>query len=365
MTAAGSAFSSTYSQAREQFLAAADRAGLAVESRPHPLKGRDGETLAIDVARDGPPDAACLLVLTSACHGIEGFCGSGAQVAALRDDDWRSHAARHGVAVLYVHALNPFGFSHWRRTTHENIDLNRNFHDFSKPLPVNATYREVHDLLLPEQWPPPPANEAALMQWVAAHGEAAFQAAVSGGQHEFPGGMFFGGTSPSWSNLAFREVLRAHGRHSARIAWIDFHTGLGPSGHGERIFCAHDDPATFDRASAWWGGGGRTPVTSIYDGSSSSAPLTGMMWSAFYDECAQAEYTGITLEYGTLPMMVTLQALRADHWLRLHPEAPPQLAAQIKRTIKDTFYVDTHEWKAQVLAQAREALFQAADGLSR
>jgi hypothetical protein len=42
MTAASSAFSSTYSQARERFLEAADHAGLAVECKPHPLKGRDG-----------------------------------------------------------------------------------------------------------------------------------------------------------------------------------------------------------------------------------------------------------------------------------------------------------------------------------
>jgi hypothetical protein len=365
MTAASTAFSSSYTQARERFLQAADSAGLAVESKPHPLKGHDGETLAIDVARDGPPDAACLLVITSACHGVEGFCGSGVQVAALQDEDWRSHAARHGVAVLYVHALNPHGFSHWRRTTHENIDLNRNFHDFGKPLPVNAAYRELHELLLPRQWPPSAANEAALMQWAGAHGEAAFQTAVSGGQHEFPDGLFFGGTSPSWSNVAFREVLRAHGRHAARIAWIDLHTGLGPLGLGERIFCAHDDGATLERASAWWSGGGRTPVTSIYDGSSSSAPLTGMMWSSFYDECPQAEYTGITLEYGTLPLMETLQALRADHWLHLHPGALPEVAAQIRQQMKDTFYVETDAWKEQVLSQARDALFQAADGLSR
>jgi hypothetical protein len=365
MTQASSAFSSTYSQARERFLEAADRAGLAVECKPHPQKGPGGETLAIDVARDGPPDAACLLVVTSGCHGVEGFCGSGVQVAALRDDDWRSHAARHGVAVLYVHALNPFGFSHLRRVTHENIDLNRNFHDFAKPLPVNAAYRELHPLLLPAQWPPSPSNEAALMQWVAVHGEAAFQTAVSGGQHEVAEGLFFGGTSPSWSNLAFREVLRAHGRRAARIAWIDLHTGLGPSGLGERIFCARDDPATFERAGAWWNGGGRTPVTSIYDGSSTSAPLTGMMWSSFYDECPQAEYTGMTLEYGTLPIMETLNALRADHWLHVHPDAPAALAARIKQQLKETFFVDTDEWKESVLGQAREALFQAADGLSR
>jgi hypothetical protein len=62
--------------------------------------------------------------------------------------------ATQGVAVLYVHALNPYGFSHIRRATHENVDLNRNFHDFSKPLPVNEAYRELHPLLLPDQWPP-------------------------------------------------------------------------------------------------------------------------------------------------------------------------------------------------------------------
>jgi hypothetical protein len=365
MTAASSAFSSTYGQARERFLEAADRAGLAVECKPHPLRGRDGEALAMDVARDGPPDAACLLILTSACHGVEGFCGSGVQVAALRDEEWRSHAARHGVAVLYVHALNPFGFSRWRRATHENIDLNRNFHDFSKPLPVNADYREVHGFLRSGEWPPSLANDAALLQWVGTRGEAAFQAAVSGGQHEFPDGLFFGGTSPSWSNLATREVLRAHGRRAARIAWIDIHTGLGPAGVGERIFCAHDDEATLRRARAWWDGGGSTPVTSIYDGSSSSAFLTGMMFSAAYEECPQAEYTGIALEYGTLPKEATLQALRAELWLHLHPEAPPRLAAQIEQQIKDAFYVDTEEWKEQVLGQARDALFQAADGLSR
>jgi hypothetical protein len=365
MTLASSAFSSTYSQARERFLEAADRAGLAAQCKLHPLKGRDGETLAMDVVLDGSPEAACLLVVTSGCHGVEGFCGSGVQVAALRDEEWRSHAARHGVAVLYVHALNPFGFSHWRRATHENVDLNRNFHDFSKPLPVNGAYGELHRLLLPAQWPPTAENEAALMQWAGAHGPAALQAAVSGGQYEFAHGLFFGGTSPSWSNRAIRDVLRVHGPRAARIAWIDIHTGLGPPGVGERILCARDDEATLQRARAWWDGGGDTPVTSIYDGSSSSAFLTGMMFSAAYEECPQAEYTGIALEYGTLPMIDTLQALRADHWLHLHPEAPPGLAAQIKQQIKDAFYVDTAEWKEQVLGQARDAMFQAADGLSR
>lgn len=363
--AARDVFSSSYAQARTRFLAAADAAGLAVESKPHPLKGRDGEELAMDVARDGPPNADKLLIVSSACHGVEGFCGSGVQVAALQDSQWREHASRQGVAVLYIHALNPYGFSHIRRTTHENVDLNRNFQDFSKPLPVNEAYRDLHPLLLPDEWPPSPANTAAIGNYLATHGQAAFQAAITRGQHDFPDGLFFGGRQPTWSNLTLREVLRAHGRRAARMAWIDFHTGLGPSGVGERIFAGRDDAAAVARARDWWGAQGATPITSIYDGSSTSAFLTGMMWGAAYDECPQAEYTGIALEYGTVPVLETLQALRGEHWLHVHPEASPALAAQIKRQMLDAFYTDTDEWKGKVLEQGLNVLFQAAEGLTR
>jgi len=364
MSAVADAFAGSYTQARRKFLDAAAHAGLSVDSWLHPLKGGDGEELAMDVVRDGPADSSALLILSSACHGVEGFCGSGVQVAALRDAQWRAHAQAKGVAVLYIHGLNPYGFSHLRRTTHENVDLNRNFQEFSRPLPVNEAYREVQPLLLPQEWPPTAANNADIERYVASNGEAAYQAAVSRGQHEFPDGLFFGGTAACWSNSTLREVLRAHARRAARIGWIDIHTGLGPAGVGERIYAARDDKATLKRARAWWDGGGKTPVTSIYDGSSTSAFLTGMMFNAVYDECPQAEYTGIAMEYGTVPVMQTLQSLRGEQWLQRHPEAAQALARQIRQQVKVAFYTDTVEWKEQVVAQAREALFEATDGLA-
>jgi hypothetical protein len=365
VSGAGLAFSSSYAEARSKFLQAATDAGLQVESHAHPQKGASGESLAMDVARDGPADAQALLLLSSACHGVEGFCGSGVQISALRDAAWRERAHAAGVAVLYVHALNPHGFSHIRRTTHENVDLNRNFHDFSQPLPVNEPYRELHPLLLPTGWPPSPENEAAIGLYVARHGEAAYQAAITRGQHEFPQGLFFGGTEPTWSNRTLRQVLREHGRRAKRLAWIDIHTGLGPSGVGERIFAGRDDPAAVQRARDWWAGGGATPVTSIFDGSSSSAFLTGLMCYSAYEECPQAEITGIAMEYGTVPVLQTLQALRAEHWLHLHADAPAELARAIKQQMKDAFYTDTEVWKEAILRQAREALDQAVAGLAQ
>jgi hypothetical protein len=261
--------------------------------------------------------------------------------------------------VVYVHALNPHGFSHVRRVTQENVDLNRNFQDFSKPLPDNTAYKEVQHLLLPDQWPPNEANQQATMQYIAQYGMPKLQSAVSQGQHHHPEGLFFGGQAPTWSNQTIRKVLKQQAASAQKLAWIDLHTGLGPSGVGERIYAGANDAAAIARARQWWGPG----ITSIYDGSSSSAFLTGLMWMSVQDECPHAEYTGIALEYGTLPMNDMLSALRADHWLHIHPEASDELKKSIKAQIFAAFYTDTDVWREQIISQAREAMFQAVEGL--
>ncbi len=352
-------FAQSYAEARRKFIAAASAAGHEPAPHPHPLLGRDGETLAMDVARFGAADAPALLVITSGCHGVEGFCGSGVQNALLADAGLHAAAARAGVALLYIHALNPYGFSWLRRTTHENVDLNRNFQDFSKPLPRNAAYDRLAHLIVPAEWPPTPEVKVGLADFVAEHGAKALQAAISSGQYEHPQGLFYGGRNPTWSQQTLRHVLQDHGRRCRRLAWIDLHTGLGPSGHCERIWTGPDDAADVVRARRWWG----AEVTSIYDGTSESALLTGLMWLAAGQECAQAEYTGIAMEYGTQPFEQVMNALRADQWLENHPEAPHSMRLQIKRHMRDAFYTDTDTWKTKVVEQGIAAASQAVAGL--
>ena len=349
-------FSQSYAEARSKFLAAARSRDLALETHVLPDHvGVDGEALAMDVAIVAAPGAEGVLVLTSATHGVEGHCGSGAQIALLRDDDFLRAAREARVAVLFVHAVNPYGFSHQRRVNEDNADLNRNFRDFGVPAPGNPAYAEVHALLIPPAWPPAPEHEARLAAYIAAHGARAFQAVVTGGQYAFPDGLFYGGARPAWSNMTVRDVLRRHAAGHDRVGWIDFHTGLGPRGHGEKIFAGRDNRKDFARARAWWG----PEVTSIYDDSSSSAKLTGLMCNAAYDECPDAQYTGIALEYGTVPLPEVLQALRADHWLHNHADAPTAQRAAIRKQMREAFYVDTDEWKEQVHAQARAAALAA------
>ncbi len=353
-------FSQSYAEARGKFLAAAEAVRLDVQSHLHPMLGRDGEPLAMDVVRDGPQDARSLLIVSSACHGVEGFCGSGVQTMLLRDAAWREAAHAAGVAVLYIHALNPYGFSWWRRTTHENVDLNRNFHDFSQPLPANPGYDELAAALVPAHWPPSDEVNAFTTRYAQQHGMPALQAAVSGGQYDHPQGLFYGGRNPTWSHVTLRHVLRDHATRCARLGWIDLHTGLGPSGVGERIFACRDEAAALHRARDWWG----DKVTSIYDGSSTSAPLKGLMWESAYQECPQAEYTAIALEYGTLPILAMIEALRADQWAEMHPDAPAAQLAAIKQQTREAFYTDTDEWKQRIAEQALDAALGAVRGLA-
>lgn len=352
-------FSQTYAQAREKFLAAARRAEGSIQSYAHPdLCGAQGEELAMDVTRIGRADAHDMLILTSATHGVEGFCGSGCQIALLDDASLVKRLRDGKVSVLMIHAINPFGFSWIRRTNEDNVDLNRNFLDHAYAT-ENTAYAEIHHLLLPETWPPSPENQGKIDHYIETHGHNAFQLAVSGGQYQFPDGMFYGGTKPTWSNRTLRRILREHGAGKKRIGWIDFHTGLGPCGFGEKIYAGLNTADDIARARTWWG----NDVVSTHDGSSVSARLQGVVRGAVYDECPHVEFSAIGMEYGTTPLTETLHSLRAEHWLQNHPEASSAQRKAIKQGLRDAFYVDTDDWKRLVLKQAREVSVQALDVL--
>jgi hypothetical protein len=127
-------FASTYSEARAKFLAAARRAKANLTHHALPnLYGPEKEDLFIDVAQLGSNNPDSLLILISGTHGVEGFCGSGCQVGYLADELYEVLPSKSG--AILIHALNPFGFAWLRRVNEDNIDLNRNFHDFSKSLP--------------------------------------------------------------------------------------------------------------------------------------------------------------------------------------------------------------------------------------
>ena len=194
-----------------QFLDAARRIGGTLKSTEHPSKGAADESLTVDVLRMGSADASRLLIVTSGTHGIEGFCGSAIQSAWL--DARLDRMLSPNVAVLLVHALNPYGFSWLRRTDADNIDLNRNFIDFGQPRRTNAAYEEIHAALVPADWDgvARAAADAHLQRYIDERGMRSLQAAVFGGQYDHADGLVYGAEAlrgPTYCGVRSSESTR-------------------------------------------------------------------------------------------------------------------------------------------------------------
>lgn len=354
-------FSSDYAEARQRFLKAAGHLGCYIQSFINPAgPGRGGEDLCMDAALFGDASAPALLVTTSGVHGEEGYCGSGCQTALLSDLPLLDRARAGGVAILAIHAVNPYGFSWGRRGNEDNIDLNRNFCDFSRPLRDNPYYGDLHPLLVPEIWPPPPENEQAIEAFISREGGQAYRIGLMQGQHTHPEGLFYSGRDAAWSNVTLRGIMAGFGRGRQRIGWIDYHTGLGPYGHGEKIF-VQDDRVAYTRARSWWG----LDVTAVSDPESSTVDIDGTVSQALLEECPDVpERTFMALEYGTVPLDQVALALRGDRWLAARPDADPVVRQALRQQHRQAFYPDHDDWRGAVLGQSRVSLLQAIIGLS-
>ncbi|MET0541288.1 MAG: M14 family metallopeptidase [Variovorax sp.] len=355
-------FSASYGEARARFLRAAARNDSAVQS--HLLathRGLEDEQLATDVVRLGPPNATRMLAVTSGTHGVEGFCGSAAQLALLHDKPLHALLRRLDVAILIVHAVNPYGFSHLSRTTEDNIDLNCNDVDFSQPLPRNEAYDLLDEFLVPEEWPPSRANERAIERYIAERGESAWRQAVTAGQYTHAEGLCFGGRRKAWSTQVLHSVFAQFGAGCERIGWIDFHAGLGPYGHGEKICIGKAGADELQRARAWWG----ADVSWPGEGTAAAASAWGRVPGMLHAACPHAETAAIAIEFGTVPLIDMLHMLRADTWLRRHPDAPESQQQALRDEIRAAFCCEEEGWMGLTLGQSRGAILQAVHGLSR
>jgi Protein of unknown function (DUF2817) len=354
-------FSEDFPDARDLFITSAKDAGASLESHDYPAPGPKGETLVTDVAWIGPSDAPKVFVAVSGTHGIEGFCGSAAQVDWLTRGEWKR--LPKDTAAMFIHAINPYGFAWLRRVTHENIDLNRNWADFSNAPDRNAAYDEIAEALCPSDWSDESqARTLAILQaYIAQHGFDRFKAVVSSGQHRHADGLFFGGQAPCFARRTLEKILIARLDEAKRVGVIDYHTGLGPLGYGELMTSEPRGSKVFERTCRWYG----STVTPIGVEDSASAMVNGDWISAVPALLPHAEVTAIALEFGTVSPLEVLQALRADNWLHKWGDATKDWPQAIKQEMLSAFLGSSALWRGMVLGQSLAATRQAIQGLQQ
>ncbi len=150
-------FPVNYEQSRDRFR---DEFSMVMRFWPdaalskHAIDG--GESTTIDWMYAPPThDYRHLLIFTTGQHGIEGYVGSGMLQILL--EEFVPQIDPHTTGLLLVHAINPWGMKHKRRTNSSNVDLNRNFF-WSSPddssasswdRDVNPDYAQLEGLLNP------------------------------------------------------------------------------------------------------------------------------------------------------------------------------------------------------------------------
>ena len=270
---------------------------VAARMASYPIEARGARTrpLSTDVALIGDAKAERLLIMTSATHGAEGFCGSSWPCWTMR----RCWRARSGVACCWCTRSICMAFRGLRAPTRGNVDLNRNAQPFDgRPCP-RTRLRCAASAAAAESWPPKPTSASSAtspsMAWPPT-------------------------PRPSRAGSAWRPVLwrRSPGaslkEHAAAfpIGWIDVHTGP-PRGHGEKIYAAGDE---------WRGRGTGTartsPCLTRAAGLGGHHGPTGQRHLRCLPD-VHADADGAGIRHPALADVV--QALRGRNWLRAHPEA--------------------------------------------
>ncbi len=348
-------FSSNYDDARKQLLTLSQRCSLFDSMLTIPLAGAhaaEDEDLSTEVIWLGPGAATRVVVLISATHGVEGFVGAAVQTDLLARLGKASQLPQD-TAVLMVFALNPYGFSHYRRCDEAGIDLNRNFVDFQQPLPENSGYEKLQEAIYCDD---ADQRHRLFEAFLGQHGQTALEIAVSGGQYVDPQGPFYGGVAPAHGHRVIEQLIEHYQLAQRRLAVVDVHSGLGSYGHGEVI---NDHPLQsrgYKVANRWYGASVAAPAL----GNSSSVSKLGLL-DYHWHTLMQDHGCFVTLEFGTYPTQDLFDVVLDDH--RAWKSGDQQAITKNADAMKKHFYPQDVYWRELVLVKSRQVVQQAMDGL--
>lgn len=354
-------YAASYTTAREKFLAAAAAARGAVRSFIHTgYRTPDGEVLAIDVACFGDPKAARQALFLSGTHGQEGFSGSAVQIGWLKSGGAAKLPA--GLGVVLVHGLNPYGFAHFTRTTENNVDLNRNFVDRSSVLPENPHYEALHGDLKMRDWTGEEnvRIDKAMAAFTEKHGCDALFDTLARGQYKHQDGLMFGGADREWSNRTLETIVKETLTGAEKVAFIDWHTGIGD--YGKPFFLCFNEAGgpLFARACEWWG---KENVDGVRPHGMERPNYTGLVFHGVQRFLGNREMCGAVIEFGTRGVGMR-RVLRLDQWLRRQTNLDADTRATLQADMMDAFCPFDGTWRQDTLRSGLKLTDQAIAGLA-
>jgi predicted deacylase len=345
LLAATSYYSSDYFSARQRFLTASARLGFEHHALPIHATSPNSESLTVDITVAGAAKPKSALVLSSGVHGVEGLFGSAVQLAFLEQlgMNWQRPA---NAAVVFIHAVNPFGFAWQRRFNEDNVDLNRNFlladEQYSGSPPLSGAFRKAMTPGRPRTrfgfW------SARMAMLALRHGIQSFWETLPVGQYDYPDWLYFGGHGPTQSSQALESFLPTVLDEAEEVVHLDFHTGLGRWAECELLVseCEGRDNCQ------WWLNHFEGDMVRKLKSFTRAYEIRGGFGPWLRALFPDAKYRYATAEFGTYSPMRVIGAL-ADE-LRWHGEIGTRsLGHPSRRRLADTFVPRSRSWRTKTL----------------
>jgi hypothetical protein len=349
-------YSPDYFTAKQRFLTAATRLGLAHHSLPIQAASPNAEPLTIDVAVAGPPKPRSAVVVSSGVHGVEGFFGSAVQLAFLDrlPARWRPP---DGAALIMIHALNPFGFAWRRRFNENNVDLNRNFllpeETYAGSPPLADTFRQA---MMAGPRGPFGLGTARLAMLAIRHGMRSFWDTLPVGQYDFPDWLFFGGHGRSQSADAIDRLMPDLLEETDETVHLDFHTGLGRWSRYQLLLPDAADPEN----AAWWKRHFGASHVKESVRAAGYYPVRGGLGTWLRARLPHCVYRYATAEFGTYSPSRVIQDL--VHELRWHAKLGLDSADHwARRRLAETFVPKSRRWRAATLERGLTLIRRATE----
>lgn len=348
---------SSHLGARSGFLAAAERSGVAVVSHPVSARGPSGEELFIDVAHLGAQRPAAALLVLSGVHGVEGFVNSALETDLL---DRLDPASLPGdVAVVLVHAVNPWGMAWSRRQNESNVDLNRNWRrDLIDPV-HNDAYDVVHPLACPDTPTLPSVDDllVAAAEMIDRHGIDWVRDAITRGQYRHPDGLHYGGDRTEEPCRILEEVAADHLGGVERLFTLDLHTGHGAP--GELVLLCDQPPGSDQhRFLVELAGADRVEAT-IGDPAATTGLKSGQIANGLGDHLDASVAYATSSEFGTVSDEEQLVATYLESWVHRHGDRDDPDHDEVVRRYRRCFTPEDPQWAESCLAAGRELLDSA------
>jgi predicted deacylase len=347
-----------YFDARDAFRTEATRSSARISAHPIHARGPNGEKLFVDSARLGAARPRFLLLLTAGVHGIESPAGNTLLRLWLAEFSANLPAE---LGVLLVHALNPWGFAHGRRTNENNVDLNRNAVS-AFPGPVNSDYERINHWLNPAL--PVDAGEAfwrgALWHSLRL-GTTVLRQAIATGQYEFPQGLFYGGDRRQESLEILERLLNGPELAAVeQVLHVDLHTGLGRRGEYALLVAEPPTTSSFARLTGCFGAArvvSNAPINfTHYAARGTIAAVTARALPG-------AHVQACTLEIGTYSSVRVLRMLRAENRLYHYGCRDANRAAALRSAFMETFCLADPGWRKILLEHGRTVFRQLPSAL--